>query len=319
MRNEKNNRRTLRRTFLCGILTMLLAFAGTAGAFASTSDSVGTGLALDSRIAGAVEKAVASTKQEGNPIFVEVPVLMFHHIDPGEKSPLTPDSFRGYMEDLKEAGYETVFLDDLISFVDGKGTLPEKPVVVTFDDGYESNYIYAYPVLKEMGMKADISVIGYTVGRDTMPGTGQPITPHFTWAQAKEMYEAGVVRIHSHTYQLHQHKSTGDVTRKGVLKNPGEDFAAYVDLLRGDANQLNRMITDNLRYINKVYTYPYGLNDKLTESLLDNMGFRITITIDPGVNVIEAGNSDSLKLLKRISCDKNGLDIVELIREQSLL
>lgn len=304
----------LTHKIFCMIFACLMVLGGTAGAFAAD-----VSFTPEKRIAEAVNAAAAATQTDGKPIFVEVPVLMFHHIDPGKSSPLTPDSFRTYMEDLKAAGYETVFLDDLTAFVDGKGTLPEKPIVVTFDDGYESNYTYAYPLLEEMGMKADISVIGYTVGRDTMPVTEQPITPHFTWAQAKEMQDSGVIRIHSHTYNLHQNRYTGEVTRSGVLKNTDEPYAAYVDLLRGDTNQLNRLISDHLRYENKVYTYPYGLNDKLTESLLDNMGFRITITIDPGINVIEAGNRDSLKLLKRISCDKNGLDIVELIKKQSLL
>lgn len=295
---------------ICGAaLAASLVLCSTAMAFAG-------GFTPEEQIQGAVKAAADATKKDGNAIYAEVPVLMFHHIDDKEGSPLRPDSFETYMKDLAEAGYETVFLDDLISFVDGEGTLPEKPVVITFDDGYESNYVYAYPLLKEMGMKADISIIGETVGCSIYPGTNMAMTPHFTWEQAKEMYDSGVIRIHSHTYKLHQHKSVVTVERSGVLKNPGEPFADYITMFRGDTTTLNRMIEDKVHYSNKVYTYPYGLNDALTESLLEDMEFRVTLTIDPGVNILEAGNPDSLRLLNRISCDKNDLNIVKLIEEQ---
>lgn len=309
----------MKKQLFCVLMACLLIFGGAGSVFAADEASGGSGFTPEKQIENALKNAVNATKKDEKPIFVQVPVLMFHHIAEGPTSPLTPESFRGYMEDLKAAGYETVFLDDLISFVDGKTTLPEKPVVVTFDDGYESNYIYAWPILTELGMKADISIIGYTVGASIWPGTDKPITPHFTWQQAQEMYNSGVIRIHSHTYGMHKHKSVTVVDRAGVLKNPTEPYASYMELFRADTRQNNKLIADHLRYENKVYTYPYGLNDKLTESMLSDMGFRITMTIDPGINVIEAGNSSSLKLLNRISCDQNGLDIVELIKEQSLL
>lgn len=300
------------------LLAMLAGTAVTAAATSAGSASPGEEFVPEKNITAAVRQAASQTTRSGKTIFVEVPVLMFHHIDPGANSPLTPKSFRKYMVDLQNAGYETVFLDDLIAFVDGKASLPEKPVVITFDDGYESNYQYAWPILKELGMKADISLIGYTVGCRVYPGTGKTITPHMTWAQASEMYRSGEARFHSHTYRMHENKYIAPTTRSGVLKNPTEPYADYVRMFRADTTEANRLIADHLYYNNRVYTYPYGLNDKLTEKILADLGFRVTITIDPGVNIIEAGNDDSLKLLKRISCDKNGLDVVQLIREQSL-
>lgn len=306
---------------LCSVvLSCMLLLGGTANVSASGAASGdGSSFAPENHISKAIKDAVSATKKEDKQIFAEVPILMFHHIDPAENSPLTPDSFKKYMEELKAGGYETVFLDDLIAFVDGKGTLPEKPVVVTFDDGYESNYVYAWPILKELGMKADISVIGLTVGSTIYPGTNVHITPHFTWQQAREMQDSGVIRIHAHSYQLHESSFVMKVDRMGVLRNPNEPYDSYTAMFRADTMKLNKLIEDNLRYENKVYAYPYGLSDKLTESLLSEMGYRVTLSIEPGVNFIEAGNKDSLKLLKRISCDKNGLNIIDLIKEQSLL
>jgi len=75
--------------------------------------------------------------------------------------------------------------------------LPKKPLLITIDDGYANNYSLAYPILKEKGLRATIYII--TSYRGKQPG----VTRHFTWAEAKEMYDSGVINIESHTHDLH--------------------------------------------------------------------------------------------------------------------
>lgn len=107
----------------------------------------------------------------------QVPVLMYHHIseEGNDSTELSPEAFEAQIAALAEAGYTSVFPEDLAAYVREGKELPEKPIVITFDDGYLSNYEYAYPILKKYGMVATIFVIGSTVGTRSIIKT--PITP----------------------------------------------------------------------------------------------------------------------------------------------
>jgi peptidoglycan/xylan/chitin deacetylase (PgdA/CDA1 family) len=95
-----------------------------------------------------------------------VPALLYHRLMPRAEAHLISDSDRSYvvtaeafaeqMAYLDHSGYTTLSLDELTDYMDGTGALPKKPVVITFDDGFASNYRYAFPVLHKHAMKATI-------------------------------------------------------------------------------------------------------------------------------------------------------------------
>lgn len=97
----------------------------------------------------------------------QVPVLMYHHLiaaqdmwqRPKDDITLTVEEFTAQMDYLKDNGWQTIGLDDLAQFVRGDRLLNPKSVVITFDDGFLSNYTYAYPILKERGLKAVLFVL----------------------------------------------------------------------------------------------------------------------------------------------------------------
>jgi len=136
-----------------------------------------------------------------------IPALLYHRIrrDSDEhagrldKEPVfvvLESDFRRQMEYLKEAGYTTITLDDYYAYRMGEKPLPEKPVLVTFDDGYRSNYEYAYPVLKELGQKATIFVT--TDPNSHVFDPYREFDAHLTPEQIKEMSDSGVISIQSH-------------------------------------------------------------------------------------------------------------------------
>ncbi len=90
-----------------------------------------------------------------------VPVLMYHHVNPnkGDMVTVTPEVFERQMEYLHKAGYRTLKIDELISYINGALTFKEKTVVVTFDDGWLDNYLYAFPVLKKYKINATIFIV----------------------------------------------------------------------------------------------------------------------------------------------------------------
>ncbi|MCL2368577.1 MAG: polysaccharide deacetylase family protein [Oscillospiraceae bacterium] len=238
---------------------------------------------------------------------VEVLVLMYHDIreEPveGNLSIISTATFRGHIEALYNAGFQAVNFDDLIAFVDRGRRLPERAVVITFDDGYRSNLEIAAPILEEFGMQATICVIGVSRGRDTHIRSGLPIIPHFTFDEARPWVEAGIIQIQHHSFDMHDvsHHETPETYRpRGASQREGESDAAFRQAFMEDFNILRDMIESSLGTRVTTYAYPYGHYTAATEAMLQELGVRVTLTIHPGTNVIWRGMPESLFLLNRL-------------------
>ena len=108
-----------------------------------------------------------------DPETVPLPAIMYHSILKSQSRAgtyvVSPSVFREDMQYLLDNGYETVFIEDLIEYTEGDD-LPEKPVMVTLDDGYLNNLTYILPILEELDIKAIISVVGsYTAAFSETP------------------------------------------------------------------------------------------------------------------------------------------------------
>src|SRR5690606_22491480 len=151
-----------------------------------------------------------------------VPVLMYHHVTPaGGMIAVTPEVFEQQIAGLARAGYTSLGTAQLAEYLAG-GQVPEKSVLITFDDGYLNNWIYAHPVLQRHGMKAVLFLVtGWAGDGPVRPHAGQagplPASPdhHATkrliaegradevivrWSEAQAMVAAGTFEVHSHTH-----------------------------------------------------------------------------------------------------------------------
>ena len=242
---------------------------------------------------------------------IKVPILMYHHfttdISKCNDNIILASKFKEDMELLKNEGYTTISFKELYDFVENDGPMPEKPIIISIDDGYLSNYEYAYSILKDLDMKACIFVIGKTVGNVDIP------LPHFSYSEAQEMYESGYIDIQSHTFNLH------DITvRKGLLKLDTETNEEYISMLTNDLLLSKNGIEDNIGNSVFVLSYPYGLFDTLSLDVVKSLGFKITVVTDEGTNIIERNNLDSLYNLKRINVtnDISGDILIEKIQSK---
>ena len=95
---------------------------------------------------------------------VRLPIIMYHSIQKNNKAKskfiITPEEFEGDLKYIKDNGYTTIVMQDLIDFVYENKELPEKPIMLTFDDGYYNNYLYAFPLVKQYECKIILSPIG---------------------------------------------------------------------------------------------------------------------------------------------------------------
>ena len=139
---------------------------------------------------------------------VPLPVLMYHEVrftEPGKDSVL-PEEMESDLLYLAQEGYTTVLMEDVIRFVYAGENLPEKPILLTFDDGYGSNYRYLYPLLQKYRAKAVISIIGKSADEfSLLPENGTPYV-HATWKQLLEMRDSGLVELQNHSYEVGHHK-----------------------------------------------------------------------------------------------------------------
>ena len=244
----------------------------------------------------------------GIPEAMTVPILMYHDIVADEANVaeegtvVTASMFKEQMMALKEAGYETIFYENLVDFVEKGAALPDQPILITFDDGYTSNYEYAYPILQELGMKATISVIGMSVGKDTYKDTDVQITPHFSIAQGQEMMHSGVIDLQSHSYAMHDYDKLEEGSyRIGVLQMDGESDESYKNAFYEDYLRNQDLLIQMGQRTPVVFTYPQGYFTQLSEVLLSELGNKVTVTTNEGVNQVVPGLSQSLLGMNRIN------------------
>ena len=228
---------------------------------------------------------------------VRLPVIMYHSLlkDPSQAGDyvLSPEVLARDLDWLQAHGYETVTVRDLIAYTKGGGELPEKPVMLTFDDGHFNNYLYALPLLQERGMRAVISVIGAETARFTESGQENAYWSYLSAERLREMDESGVFEIQNHSYDLH-----ALAPRRGCLRRTGEDEGDYRELLTADTEQAQRLLIESGVPTPTCYTYPFGAYSEESEEILRGLGFFCTLSCSEGVNTVTR-DPESLYLLRR--------------------
>ncbi len=232
---------------------------------------------------------------------VRVPVILYHNImDPdhnGSYDPLlniSPGLFESHMQAIKNDGYTTIGFAEYYNWLQNGVPLPPKPIIITFDDGYYSNYQYAYPVLKKLNMKATIFIIADRRGRALSEN------PHFSWNQAREMLDSGVIDIQSHTYS---HR---------VLSTLSDSEIAY------EMSASKKLIESNLGRKCNVVAYPQGAMNDTVIAGARKAGYKLGCKVgDSGTNSL----ADDPYAIKRITVNGNqtGARLLEVIEENMFL
>lgn len=127
-----------------------------------------------------------------------IPILMYHTISDvvapeNQNSWVQTDRFEAQIKALVDNGYTTITFDDLWQYMNGTAGLPEKPIIITMDDGYISNYSLAYPIFKKYNASATLFVSPYYMSEENTDR-------HFGFAAAKEMEQSGLITIQPHGY-----------------------------------------------------------------------------------------------------------------------
>ncbi len=233
-----------------------------------------------------------------------LPVLMYHHFDDTSKdgTVVTPGRFREQMTALREAGYEAVTVPQVIAFVREGTPLPDKPVLITMDDGYGSNLTVAAPILEETGMRATIFSIGINEGEEYYAHSGEPMWQHrFAFEEAASWVEKGIIDVQSHTFDMHQLESYGYSGRDGVRRMRGESAEDYRRALLDDAAAFRERRGDRVATELLALAYPFGYYDLEADRIMGEAGYQLTVTIDERINRLRTGDEECLRMLGRFN------------------
>ncbi|MGN1030338.1 MAG: polysaccharide deacetylase family protein, partial [Butyricicoccaceae bacterium] len=190
--------------------------------------------------------------------------------------------------------YQTVSLREIIDYVNGSGTLPEKSVLITFDDGYYNNYLYAYPILQKYGARAVLSPVASLDEQFTESGEENASWSYCTEKELKEMSDSGVFEIANHSYDMHELSP-----RRGCLKRSGETERQYREALQSDITKAQQLFVEYGLPEPVCFTYPYGAMNDETEQIVREMGFSVTLGCEEGINVLIRGDPECLYRMKR--------------------
>lgn len=245
--------------------------------------SVGALYLLDERVSAADEDTIS------------LPVVMYHHIsrDPAKWGPyvVSESEFEADLKWLRSHGYETVSVQNLLDWEAGAFTMPEKPCMITLDDGARSTMAYAEPLLARYGFCAVSAVIGSVCQKFSENGETDDELSSLSWEAARDMAERGTVEIICHTWNMH---SLGQ--RRGCARMQGESETAYRYALSRD---LSRFLTAceaaGLR-LTPAIAYPYGAYSRATTEAVADFGFLAAFTCDEKVNRLTGAEEELLHL-----------------------
>lgn len=167
--------------------------------------------------------------------------------------------------------------------------MPEKVIIITIDDGQIGCYADAFPVLKKYQIPATIFIVNKLVGTED----------YFSWEQAKEMYDTGLVKIHCHGYNHSEYSSVGK------------------EKLVSDYTKSHQEIEEHMgEKVQKIMAYPAGKSSEDTIKWLKGIGFEIQVQTKYGT-VNKSRNLD-LTGLGRIRGERaTGKEILSTIKAAS--
>lgn len=239
--------------------------------------------------------AVSVFKEDNS---TQLPVLMYHSVikNPSKsgKYVITPQKFEEDLIYLKQKGYQTVSAKQLIQYVYNNAPLPEKPVVLTFDDGMYNNYEYILPILEKYNSCAVFSIVGSYTDEYSENNIVQPAYSYLRWCDIEALSDSEHIEFGNHSYNFHSISAK----RYGTQKNKYENSLDYINTFYQDTQKMQSEFYEHCNYRPIIYTYPFGSYSKESSRVLKKMGFMVTFSCTEGINKL-THDPDCLYLLKR--------------------
>lgn len=231
---------------------------------------------------------------------VELPIVMYHQVSElksqGVLYIISVEELENDIKWLYENGCETVSAQELREFAAGRGQLPEKPVMLSFDDGQLSFETYVLPLLEKYDMCAVVNIIGSLTDEYTKSGDTNLHYAYLSWDAVNRLIDSGRAEIGYHSYDMHELSP-----RLGLSCLKDESELAYRLKLESDIERFMETLEEHTGSTTSLMAYPYGIYCGLTERILEERGFDVMFTCSERVNVLKPGDPAALRELCRFN------------------
>jgi biofilm PGA synthesis lipoprotein PgaB len=227
-------------------------------------------------------------------------------------------NFEAQMKWLIDGGYHFINVDDIINFRKHNKPLPDKAVLITFDDGYQSVYANAFPILKKYQIPTVVALVGtWLQSNDKIDFGGHLIDRRKFLSQdeIREMVASGLVEVGSHSYFLHRgipanpqgNTEPATTTRQWFPdKKAYEDDKSYHKRILDDLKTNSEFLKEYTGQKPRVMVWPYGEYNLEVRKIAESLGMPVGLTLDDGSNT----NMTPLWGLRRILVDQEMSPVV---------
>jgi peptidoglycan/xylan/chitin deacetylase (PgdA/CDA1 family) len=207
----------------------------------------------------------------------KIPIIMYHDISATKDVSwdVTPEELQRHFQALQEGGYNPISMDQMVNHLRTGSYLPEKPVLLTFDDNYIGQYQYAFPLLKKYNYPAVWSV------HTRFVGTGGK-KPKATWDQLREMQKSGLITVASHTVN---HLNLKDLSDREIEK---------------EVTESKKVLEKELAVPIDYFTYPEGDFTERARDKIKNAGYKaaLTMSLDPNQEKSANESEDLITIMR---------------------
>ena len=222
---------------------------------------------------------------------INLPILLYHHIDllpnnaarPRQILTVSPSVFDKQMEYLFNEGFQTITFDALIEYFDSGQEISEKSLIITFDDGWKSQFQYAFPVLKKYNFRATFFPVANYIGAEPL---------YMDWAQLKELKAAGM-EIGSHT-----------------MNHPNL-LGLFGNNLQYELQNSKVILENQLQCPIDVFAYPYGVFSPRVAKAVQESGYQVARSTIDGIDQ----NPENRYTLKSIEVYDNLFHLKQILNQ----
>lgn len=246
--------------------------------------------------------------------------IIDNHVDKHPKNPfdVSLEHFRAHLHWLKENEYQVLSIKNILDAADGEFLMPDKSVLLTFDDGFESFYSKVLPLLKKHNYPATLALVGNWM--DGKEKHDYPEKHLLTWGQVRAIKKSGLVEIASHSYDLHNKVTAnpqGDL-RPAAVTHKYDPATASNESDNQYRTRINRALQQSAEFIfqhtgfwPRVLVWPYGEYNKIAVDAARQSGMPVTMALGNGDN-----NLANLSVLHRLILygDPNAKSFADMVK-----